>query len=402
MIYDIIVVGSGAAGLMIGSLVSDENVLILEKNSYPGKKLNITGKGRCNLTNAREIDNFIREVFTNPKFLYSSLREFDNKDLIEYVENLGVMLKEERGQRIFPVSDKARDITNAFYDKSKALYSFNSEVIDIKKNGDLFNVITKKDCYNSRYLILATGGLSYPLTGSTGDGYRFLKDFGHKIIPARPALVGLNSDFKYNNQLMGLSLKNVNVIIKNKNISEFGELLFTHYGFSGPTILRLSPFIDHGDMISIDLKPALDYKQLDDRLLREFDQNPNKDISKILEHLMPKSMIEFFIAKLQFSPNKKSNQISKEERKSIVNQLKNLDFKVDSRRNFNEAVITDGGVDIKEIDPKTMESKIVSNLYVVGELLDVAANTGGFNLQIAFSTAHKAFMSIRRRLIEGN
>ncbi|MDD7761975.1 MAG: NAD(P)/FAD-dependent oxidoreductase [Firmicutes bacterium] len=402
MIYDIIVVGSGAAGLMIGSLVSDENVLILEKNSYPGKKLNITGKGRCNLTNAREIDNFIKEVFTNPKFLYSSLREFDNKDLIEYVENLGVMLKEERGQRIFPVSDKARDITNAFYDKSKALYSFNSEVIDIKKNGDLFNVITKKDCYNSRYLILATGGLSYPLTGSTGDGYRFLKDFGHKIIPARPALVGLNSDFKYNNQLMGLSLKNVNVIIKNKNISEFGELLFTHYGFSGPTILRLSPFIDHGDMISIDLKPALDYKQLDDRLLREFDQNPNKDISKILEHLMPKSMIEFFIAKLQFSPNKKSNQISKEERKSIVNQLKNLDFKVDSRRNFNEAVITDGGVDIKEIDPKTMESKIVSNLYVVGELLDVAANTGGFNLQIAFSTAHKAFMSIRRRLIEGN
>lgn len=402
MIYDIIVVGSGAAGLMIGSLVSDENVLILEKNSYPGKKLNITGKGRCNLTNAREIDNFIKEVFTNPKFLYSSLREFDNKDLIEYVENLGVMLKEERGQRIFPVTDKARDITNAFYDKSKALYSFNSEVIDIKKNGDLFNVITKKDCYNSRYLILATGGLSYPLTGSTGDGYRFLKDFGHKIIPARPALVGLNSDFKYNNQLMGLSLKNVNVIIKNKNISEFGELLFTHYGFSGPTILRLSPFIDHGDMISIDLKPALDYKQLDDRLLREFDQNPNKDISKILEHLMPKSMIEFFIAKLQFSPNKKSNQISKEERKSIVNQLKNLDFKVDSRRNFNEAVITDGGVDIKEIDPKTMESKIVSNLYVVGELLDVAANTGGFNLQIAFSTAHKAFMSIRRRLIEGN
>ncbi|MCI5675708.1 MAG: NAD(P)/FAD-dependent oxidoreductase [Ezakiella sp.] len=402
MIYDIIVVGSGAAGLMIGSLVSDENVLILEKNSYPGKKLNITGKGRCNLTNAREIDNFIKEVFTNPKFLYSSLREFDNKDLIEYVENLGVMLKEERGQRIFPISDKARDITNAFYDKSKALYSFNSEVIDIKKNGDLFNVITKKDCYNSRYLILATGGLSYPLTGSTGDGYRFLKDFGHKIIPARPALVGLNSDFKYNNQLMGLSLKNVNVIIKNKNISEFGELLFTHYGFSGPTILRLSPFIDHGDMISIDLKPALDYKQLDDRLLREFDQNPNKDISKILEHLMPKSMIEFFIAKLQFSPNKKSNQISKEERKSIVNQLKNQDFKVDSRRNFNEAVITDGGVDIKEIDPKTMESKIVSNLYVVGELLDVAANTGGFNLQIAFSTAHKAFMSIRRRLIEGN
>ncbi|MDY3946790.1 MAG: NAD(P)/FAD-dependent oxidoreductase [Ezakiella sp.] len=402
MIYDIIVVGSGAAGLMIGSLVSDENVLILEKNSYPGKKLNITGKGRCNLTNAREIDNFIKEVFTNPKFLYSSLREFDNKDLIEYVENLGVMLKEERGQRIFPISDKARDITNAFYDKSKALYSFNSEVIDIKKNGDLFNVITKKDCYNSRFLILATGGLSYPLTGSTGDGYRFLKDFGHKIIPARPALVGLNSDFKYNNQLMGLSLKNVNVIIKNKNISEFGELLFTHYGFSGPTILRLSPFIDHGDMISIDLKPALDYKQLDDRLLREFDQNPNKDISKILEHLMPKSMIEFFIAKLQFSPNKKSNQISKEERKSIVNQLKNLDFKVDSRRNFNEAVITDGGVDIKEIDPKTMESKKVSNLYVVGELLDVAANTGGFNLQIAFSTAHKAFMSIRRRLIEGN
>lgn len=400
MIYDLIVIGAGASGLLIGSLVDKENVLIIEKNSKPGRKLKITGKGRCNITNSKPINEFFDEIFANPKFMYSSLYEFTNTDLMDYLEKLQLKLKEERGGRVFPFNDKSGEVIDTLFKNGNAKYKFNEPVLAIDKVDDIFVVKTEKETYSSKNIIIATGGISYPLTGSTGDGFRFAEEFGHSIVKPKPALVGLNCDLNDNKELMGLNLKNVNVslISKKSTKSEFGELLFTHFGVSGPTILTLSAYANVGDTISIDLKPALSIEKLDERVLRDFSENNNKDLKNSLDKLLPKSLIPYIINRSKIDPNKKINQINQQERYSLIYNIKNLDFKILSKRSFDEAVITDGGVNVKEINPKTMQSNIVKGLYFAGEVIDVAANTGGYNLQIAFSTAHKAFNSIKDSL----
>ena len=396
MIYDLIVIGAGASGLLVASMVSEnQKVLIIEKNEKPGKKLKITGKGRCNITNSRPINEFFDEVFSNSKFLFSSFYEFTNYDLLDYLKEKGLNTKTERGGRVFPFTDKSTDVIDALYSNSKADFAFNENVLSVSKD-NCFNVETNKGKYKSKKLLIATGGLSYPMTGSTGDGYKFAESFGHTIISTRPALVGLNVDLNDDKELMGLSLRNVNVGLtsKKRQISEFGELLFTHYGLSGPTILTLSSYAQKGDIISIDLKPALDNTKLDNRLLRDFDENINKSFKNSLDKLLPKSMINYIVKRSGIDEDKKVNQITLDERKRLLELIKNLEFKILSRRGFNEAVITDGGINVKEINPKTMESNLVPGLYFSGEIIDVAANTGGYNLQIAFSTAYKAYKSI--------
>lgn len=400
MIYDLIVIGAGASGLFVASMVNqNQKVLIIEKNDRPGKKLKITGKGRCNITNSKPINEFFEEVFTNNKFLFSSFYEFTNYDLLDFLNQKGLNTKTERGGRVFPFTDKSTDVIDSLFCNSKAEFLFNENVLNVSKD-NIFTVETDKGKYNSRFLLIATGGLSYPMTGSTGDGYKFAKSFGHTIIPTRPALVGLNVDLNDEKELMGLSLRNVNVslISNKKHISEFGELLFTHYGISGPTILTLSSFAEKGDIVSIDLKPGLDYTKLDNRLLRDFNDSINKSFKNSLDKLFPKSMINYIVNRSGIDEDKKVNQITLDERKSLINLIKNLEFKVISRRGFNEAVITDGGINVKEINPKTMESNLIPGLYFAGEIIDVAANTGGYNLQIAFSTAYKAFKSISEEL----
>lgn len=400
MIYDLIVIGAGASGLLVASMVSEnQKILIIEKNEKPGKKLKITGKGRCNITNSRPINEFFDEVFSNNKFLFSSFYEFTNYDLLDYLKQKGLNTKTERGGRVFPFTDKSTDVINALYKKSKADFAFNENVLSVSKD-NCFNVETNKGKYTSKKLLIATGGLSYPMTGSTGDGYKFAESFGHTITSAKPALVGLNVNLDDDKELMGLSLRNVNVSLysKNRHMSEFGELLFTHYGISGPTILTLSSYVEEGDMISIDLKPGLDNTKLDNRLLRDFDQNINKSFKNSLDKLLPKSMINYIVKRSGIDEDKKVNQITLNERKRLLELIKNLEFKVLSRRGYNEAVITDGGINVREINPKTMESNLVPGLYFAGEIIDVAANTGGYNLQIAFSTAYKAFKSISEEL----
>lgn len=400
MIYDLIVIGAGASGLLVASMVSEnQKILIIEKNEKPGKKLKITGKGRCNITNSRPINEFFDEVFSNNKFLFSSFYEFTNYDLLDYLKQKGLNIKTERGGRVFPFTDKSTDVINALYKKSKADFAFNENVLSVSKD-NCFNVETNKGKYTSKKLLIATGGLSYPMTGSTGDGYKFAESFGHTIILTKPALVGLNVNLDDDKELMGLSLRNVNVSLysKNRHMSEFGELLFTHYGISGPTILTLSSYVEEGDVISIDLKPGLDNTKLDNRLLRDFDQNINKSFKNSLDKLLPKSMINYIVKRSGIDEDKKVNQITLNERKRLLELIKNLQFKVLSRRGYNEAVITDGGINVREINPKTMESNLVPGLYFAGEIIDVAANTGGYNLQIAFSTAYKAFKSISEEL----
>ena len=400
MIYDLIVIGAGASGLLVASMVSEnQKVLIIEKNEKPGKKLKITGKGRCNITNSRPINEFFDEVFSNNKFLFSSFYEFTNYDLLDYLKQKGLNTKTERGGRVFPFTDKSTDVINALYKKSKADFAFSENVLSVSKD-NCFNVETNKGKYTSKKLLIATGGLSYPMTGSTGDGYKFAKSFGHTITSTKPALVGLNVNLDDDKELMGLSLRNVNVSLysKNRHMSEFGELLFTHYGISGPTILTLSSYVEEGDMMSIDLKPGLDNTKLDNRLLRDFDQNINKSFKNSLDKLLPKSMINYIVKRSGIDEDKKVNQITLNERKRLLELIKNLEFKVLSRRGYNEAVITDGGINVREINPKTMESNLVPGLYFAGEIIDVAANTGGYNLQIAFSTAYKAFKSISEEL----
>nr|WP_099950887.1 NAD(P)/FAD-dependent oxidoreductase [Ezakiella peruensis] len=398
--YDLIVIGAGASGLLVASMVSEnQKILIIEKNEKPGKKLKITGKGRCNITNSRPINEFFDEVFSNNKFLFSSFYEFTNYDLLDYLKQKGLNTKTERGGRVFPFTDKSTDVINALYKKSKADFAFSENVLSVSKD-NCFNVETNKGKYTSKKLLIATGGLSYPMTGSTGDGYKFAKSFGHTITSTKPALVGLNVNLDDDKELMGLSLRNVNVSLysKNRHMSEFGELLFTHYGISGPTILTLSSYVEEGDMISIDLKPGLDNTKLDNRLLRDFDQNINKSFKNSLDKLLPKSIINYIVKRSGIDEDKKVNQITLNERKRLLELIKNLEFKVLSRRGYNEAVITDGGINVREINPKTMESNLVPGLYFAGEIIDVAANTGGYNLQIAFSTAYKAFKSISEEL----
>lgn len=406
---DIIIVGGGAAGLLAGVIASEKgcNVTIIEKNEKLGKKLFITGKGRCNVTNACDTDQLFSNIVTNSKFMYSSIYAFNNYQVMDLIEQLGCPLKIERGDRVFPVSDKSSDVIKAFENrlkKNKVKILLNTKVISIEvKDGSFSKVIVsdkngKRISVSGDRCIVATGGLSYKSTGSTGDGYTFAQRMGHKITDPMPGLVPFNIKGNECKELMGLSLKNVNVkvCVDNKTIGEeFGEMLFTHFGMSGPCILTLSSMISGKDLgkkiqVIIDLKPALNHEQLENRIIRDFEVNKNKHLINGLDKLLPKSLIPIIIKRTGISENKPINAITKKDRDVLVHTLKNLSFDFASFRDINEAIITKGGINVKEINPKTMESKLISGIYFAGEVLDVDGFTGGFNLQIAWSSAYSA------------
>lgn len=396
----VIVVGGGPAG-MIAAIKAKEKaeVTIIEKNNRLGRKLSITGKGRCNITSSVPINEFMDYITANNKFLFSSFNNFNNKDILELLD---IKVKEERGHRIFPASDKAEDVVEALKRKLKGvniLYDTSCKELIIE-NGKIVGVETDKGKLFADKVILATGGKSYPMTGSTGDGYKMSERVGHTIIDLKPSLVGLiasNKDMQMCQDLQGLNLRNVAIKVINdgKNIYEdFGEMLFTHYGISGPIILSSSSKLAHSGMkntkIVIDFKPALTEEKLDERILRDFSETKNKDFKNSLDQLLPQKLIPIIVKKMGI--NKKVNEITKEERKKLVKLLKEFEVEVVDFRPIDEAIVTAGGISTKEINPKTMESKIIKDLYFAGEIIDVDAYTGGFNLQIAYSTGYTAGM----------
>lgn len=399
-IYDCAVIGAGASGLFFAArLPQKSDVCVIEKNHITGKKLLITGKGRCNVTNNSDIQTFIKNVRTNPEFMYGAFSNFSSYDTIEFFEKLGVGLKTERGNRVFPQSDKSSDIVDALTRKMlrNGVALIRDKISCVKKENDIFFLSSDRNTYLARKLVIATGGKSYPSTGSTGDGYAFAKAFGHTITEIKPSLVPIEIDDLACGNLQGLSLKNVTIkIVRDKKqvFEDFGEMIFTHFGMSGPIILSASAFVSPGDSIFVDLKPALDEKQLDKRVLSDFSKYINRNLSNALRDLLPLRLIPFIIERSGISPYKKVNGISFEERKKLLTLMKKLEFKVKGVRPISEAIITSGGVCVKEINPKTMESKLVKGLYFIGEMIDVDAYTGGFNLQIAFSTAAAAVKNI--------
>ena len=406
-VYDVAIVGAGAAGLFaaINCAKRGKSVILYDKNKYPGRKLRITGKGRCNICNFSDNENILKNIVHNSKFMYSSLNNFTATDLVKFFNANGVKTKVERGNRVFPVSDDAMEIIELFKKLIKDLkITFKSEttVKDLIKEEDLFKITSNSAIDYSRNLVIACGGMSYKVTGSNGDGYKLAKSFGHSIKPIKASLIPMNTNLNRDEklELMGLSLRNVQVSVVNKKnkliFKEFGEMLFTHFGISGPIILSASSYMDNDEeyKIFLDLKPALNYEQIDNKLLHIFIEEHLKSIGKVLENLLPKKLINIFLKSINLDYYKKACDITKIEREAIVNNLKHFDLRYNSLRGIDEAIITAGGVNVKEIDPKTMESKLVKNLYIVGEVLDVDALTGGYNLQIAFSTAHQAAMNI--------
>ena len=418
----VIVVGGGPAGMM-SAITAAENgneVLIIEKNSTFGKKLLITGKGRCNITSSLYMSDFIKNTPGNGMFLYSAFQNYTNTDIIEFLRKQGLEVKEERGNRIFPVTDKSIDVLNCFEKRIKELnikYMLNTTVEKILiKNYEVLGLRTNREIIKAEKIILATGGKSYPLTGSTGDGYRIgstgdgyriASELGHKITPIRPSLVPLEIYEKEEcKKLQGLSLKNVKIKIEeDKKViyEDFGEMLFTHFGISGPTILSGSAHLvryknideklkNKNIKLSIDLKPALTEEQLDDRILRDFKEFKNKQFKHSLDKLLPQKMLPVIIEQSKIEPEKRVNEVTKEERKRLITLLKNFEITIKGFRPVEEAIITSGGINIKEINPKTMESKLIKGLYFAGEIIDVDAYTGGFNLQIAYSTGYTAGM----------
>ena len=405
----VIVIGGGASGLMAAGMAGkNADVLVLEKNDRVGRKLAITGKGRCNVTNSADISEFIENTPGNGRFLYSAFYSFTNDDTINFFNKLGVETKVERGGRVFPVSDSAKDIVNALSrvlreNNVKIRYNVVAKEV-ITENGKVAGVkLSSGEIINCDKVIIATGGKSYPATGSTGDGYEIAKKLGHKIIPPKPSLVGLVSYTEWIPKLQGLSLKNVGFSLfdsKNREIySDFGEMLFTHFGVSGPIVLSgsrvLHKYMDEKRCVNgikgrIDLKPALDNKKLDLRVQRDFQKYINKELKNSLYDLLPEKLVPIIISLTKIDESKKVNVITAEERKRIVELLKGLEFEINELRPIDEAIITAGGVCTDEINPSTMESKIVNGLYFCGEVIDVDAYTGGFNLQIAFSTAFLA------------
>ena len=409
----VIVIGGGPAGMM-SAITSAENgneVMIIEKMPSFGKKMLITGKGRCNITSSLYMSEFIKNTPGNGTFLYSAFQNFTNRDIIDFLKSEGLEVKEERGNRIFPVTDKSIDVLNCF---KKRIHELNIECklntkvekILIKENKAL-GVRTEREIIQADKVILATGGKSYPLTGSTGDGYKMASELGHKIIKIKPSLVPLEVYEKEECKgLQGLSLKNVKIrfidIERNKTIYEdFGEMIFTHFGISGPTILSGSAHLvryknidelikNKKIKLNIDLKPALTEEQLNDRILRDFKEVKNKQFKHSLDKLLPQKMIQTIINNTQINPEKRVNEITKEERRRIINNLKKFEVTIKGFRPVEEAIITSGGINVKEINPKTMESKIIKGLYFAGEIIDVDAYTGGFNIQIAYSTGYTA------------
>ncbi len=405
----VIVVGAGAAGTMAAGAAAENgvDVLLLERNEKIARKVMITGKGRCNVTNnAGDIQSMISNIPGNGRFLYGAFSAFDYNDTIDFFEKLGVPLKTERGNRVFPVSDKAVDIVDALnrYITDRGVKRKTARVVDlIMENGAVIGVKTENgDTFHADAVIVATGGLSYPKTGSTGDGYELAKSVGHTVTPLRPSLSALKCREGICSECMGLSLKNVAIrVVDNKTkkeiYSDFGEMLFTHFGVSGPMILSASAHMreltPERYSIYIDLKPALTYEKLDERILRDLSQNSNKSISNILSLLLPKSMISPILRLSHIKPSQKANQLTKEMRKELVDTVKSVKLTVMDFNDISEAIVTSGGIKINEINPKTMESKICRGLYFAGEVIDCDGYTGGFNLQIAFSTGHLAGIS---------
>ena len=394
----IAIIGGGPAGMMCAiKAAGNHQVTIFEKNEKLGKKLFITGKGRCNLTNYCDEREFLKNIVNNSSFMYSSIYSFSPFTTYYYFEELGLPLKVERGNRVFPASDKSSDVIRAYEKKLKALgvkINLNYEVTSIEKvNGEF--MINGREKFDK--VVIASGGISYKLTGSTGDGYKFAKDFGHKVIDQVPGLIGVN--LKNNFSLAGLTLKNVELkVLKDKKIlsREFGEMLFTHRGISGPIVLTTSSKINRlkDFEMYLDLKPALDPEKLDARILRDFHENQNKNLENVMRALLPRDLISYVLESAGISGDKKVNQITKEDRESLVRTIKNFELKFDSLDDIDRAIITSGGVDVKDIDPKTMESKKVKGLYFIGEVLDLDGLTGGFNIQIANSTGYSCGINL--------
>lgn len=411
---DVLIIGGGPAGMIAGIKAAEEgnSVTILEKNNNLGKKLLITGKGRCNITSGLEISEFINNIPGNGRFLYSAFDNFNNNDIIQLLKEEKLEVKEERGHRIFPITDNSRDVLNSLISRIKKLK------IEIKLNCEANKIITQNGKaigvrYNEKEelfadkIILATGGLSYPTTGATGDGYKMAEELGHTIKDIKPSLVPLETYQKNEcKKMQGLSLRNIGIKIldleKNKVIYEdFGEMIFTHFGVSGPVIISSSAHLiryknieellkNRQIRLNIDLKPALSREKLDDRVLRDFAELKNKQFKNSLEKLLPQKMISIILDRLNIGTEKQVNEITKEERQKIIDILKNFALDISGFRPIEEAIITAGGISTKEINPKTMESKIIENLYFAGEIIDVDAYTGGFNLQIAYSTGYTA------------
>jgi hypothetical protein len=439
---EIVIIGGGAAGMMAAiaaarnSIGENNNITILEKNEKLGKKLFITGKGRCNVTNACETEKLFDSVMEHSKFLYSAIYGFDNQAVMDFFESAGCPLKIERGQRVFPESDHSSDIIKALENEIRKLnikVILNTEVkkIDVlplenndeenkksRKNKlkftsciqgvEIYNKSKKQSYIKADKLIIATGGCSYVLTGSTGDGYRFAKGLGHLVTKTSPSLVPFSIKEKWCYELQGLSLRNVRASVEVDGVeiySDFGEMLFTHYGVSGPLILSASSFYVHylekiktdgynsKANLYIDLKPALTYEQLDKRVLREFDENKNKQFKNVINSLFPSKLVPIMPRLAEINPDKKVNEVTKEERERFVNLIKHMELTITGIRDYNEAIITKGGISTNEISPSTMESKLVKNLYFAGEVIDLDALTGGFNLQIAWSTGYLAGIS---------
>lgn len=402
----VIVIGGGPAGMMAAIKASENNtVILLEKNEKLGKKLYITGKGRCNVTSSKDISEIFDYIPHNPDFLYSALYSFTNEDCINFFEKSGVNLKVERGDRVFPESDKSSDIISSLertLNKHKVLIKYNSSVKEFtrEKNHIISVKLTDNTIIKGDYFILCTGGVSYPGTGSTGDGLRLSKDLGHNIIQPKAALIPLVCQEDWVKELQGLSLKNVEIKFingKNKTVyKDFGEMLFTHFGISGPIVLSGSSMIkDYNDIRAvINLKPALNTEQLDKRIQSDFNKNLNRDFKNSLDDLLPQKLIPVIIKLTKIDPLKKVNSISKDERHTLVHLLQNLTVKIIGTRPIDEAIITSGGIDVKEIEPSTMKSRIIDNLYFAGEIVDVDALTGGFNIQIALSTGFLAGSSV--------
>jgi predicted Rossmann fold flavoprotein len=398
---DVAVIGAGAAGLMAASLLAKAGIPcdLYEKKDRCGLKIGITGKGRCNVTNACDADRFRAQIMKGDRFLFSVLSRYDSAWLMDYFTCRGVPLKVERGDRVFPVSDRALDIVSALLRSCPdAMVTRRREEVTDLVACDGFDVITCKGKSHYGRVLLATGGLSYPQTGSTGDGYRFAKQLGHSIEDPQPSLVGLTCLGDECSAMSGLSLKNVTLSLVNekgkKLYSDLGEALFTHFGISGPLALTASAYIAHKKpreaKIIIDLKPGLSMDMLDQRLLRDFSEQKNKSFKNCLGQLLPASIIPVMVARSGIDPDKQVNAVTRAERERLCELIKNFTFTVSGTRPIEEAVVTAGGVSLKEIDPKTMESKIVPGLYFAGEVMDVDALTGGFNLQLAFSTAAAA------------